>query len=102
MNDRYLSGKHAVVTGGGTGIGAATAMELARLGANITLMGRRRNLLEGRASAIATAHEVKTVVAACDVGEEASVREAFRIAREAYGDPFVLVNNAGRGEASKF
>jgi len=100
MSDRYLEGKHAVVTGAGTGIGAAVAMELARLGANITLMGRRRAPLEGRASAVARAHMVKTVVATCDVGEEESVAEAFRIARDAFGWPDIMVNNAGRGEAA--
>ena len=40
MSDRPLAGKHAVVTGGGRGIGAAAAAELARLGADLTLMGR--------------------------------------------------------------
>lgn len=97
---RYLLEQHAVVTGGGTGIGAAVATELARLGADITLMGRRRDVLEGRAKGIASSHGVRTLVAACDVGDEASVREAFRIARDAFGAPAILVNNAGRGEAA--
>lgn len=100
MTEKYLEGKHAVVTGAGTGIGAAVAMELARLGANVTLMGRRRAPLEGRAVAVAKAHMVKTVVASCDVGDEESVAEAFRIARDAFGAPAVMVNNAGRGEAA--
>ena len=47
---RSLAGKHAVVTGGGRGIGAAIADELARLGADLTLMGRDAGTVERHAA----------------------------------------------------
>ncbi len=46
-----LAGRHAVVTGGGRGIGAAIAAELGRLGARLTLMGRSAATLEARGPA---------------------------------------------------
>ena len=56
MSERYLAGRHAVVTGGTRGIGAAIADELARLGADVTIMGRDAAALQERATHLASAH----------------------------------------------
>lgn len=101
-NNRYLLGRHAIVTGGGRGIGAAVSLELARLGANVTIMGRDQALLETYAEVVAGTHGVGVAAVGCDVSEAASVGEAFRIARETLGVPYVLVNNAGQAEGAMF
>jgi NAD(P)-dependent dehydrogenase (short-subunit alcohol dehydrogenase family) len=75
------------------------ALELARLGANLTLMGRDVARLDAHAEAVAQAHGVETAVVHCDVTNPALVVDAFRIARETFGAPYVLVNNAGQAEA---
>jgi len=90
------------VTGGGRGIGAAVALELARLGANVTLMGRDQAKLDGHAEVVAKAHSVEVAAVQCEVSDEASVAEAFRIARETLGVPYALVNNAGQSEGAMF
>lgn len=101
MNDaadaRFLAGRHAVVTGGGRGIGAAVAAELARLGASVTIMGRDVATLERHAAALEARHGGEVHVTACDVSNADSVERAFADARVALGDPHVLVNNAGQG-----
>ncbi|HEY0150810.1 MAG TPA: SDR family NAD(P)-dependent oxidoreductase [Longimicrobium sp.] len=99
---RYLVGKHAVVTGGGRGIGAAIAEELARLGADLTLMGRDLARLEAHAATLRDRHGVRVQPLACDVAEEDSVREAFTRARVELGDAAILVNNAGQSAATPF
>ena len=99
---RYLSGHHAVVTGGGRGIGAAVALELARHGANITLMGRSQAPMHEHAETISKAHGVEVAVVGCDVTDEGQVFNAFRVARETFGPPRVLVNNAGQAEGAPF
>jgi len=98
----YLSGKHAVVTGGGRGIGAAVAEELARLGATLTLMGRDLARAEGHAAMLSQRFGVRAAGIACDVADEASVAEAFAAARANFGDAHVLVNNAGQSEGIAF
>ncbi len=90
-----LAGRHAVITGGGTGIGAAVADRLDALGAHVTLMGRRREVLENKAAALAAA-KVVTV----DVTDEDSVAAAFAAARDGYGPVEILVNNAGATETA--
>jgi len=90
------------VTGGGRGIGAAVALELARLGANITIMGRDQARLDAHAEVVAKAHGVEVAAVQCEVSDEASVAEAFRIARETLGVPYALVNNAGQSEGAMF
>ena len=96
---RYLAGRHAVVTGGGRGIGAAVAAELARLGASVTIMGRDVASLERHGATLAATHGARVFTVACDVADERSVERAFGAAREAHGDPYVLVNNAGQGQS---
>jgi NAD(P)-dependent dehydrogenase (short-subunit alcohol dehydrogenase family) len=98
----YLTGRHAVVTGGGRGIGAAIAEELARLGASLTLMGRDAARLEAHARELAARHGVETSTVVCDVADEASVAAAFAAARERSGEVHVLVNNAGQSEGVAF
>jgi len=95
----YLTHKHAIVTGGGRGIGAAIAGELARLGASVSILGRDAGALERCAAAIATEHRVRVLPVVCDVTDEASIDAAFARAAESLGEPYVLVNNAGQAEA---
>jgi NAD(P)-dependent dehydrogenase (short-subunit alcohol dehydrogenase family) len=90
--DASLSGRHALVTGGGRGIGAAIARALSAAGARVTILGR--NADELGATAITLDRSAVTVTA--DVTEPAQVERAFAEAREAAGAIDILVNNAGR------
>jgi NAD(P)-dependent dehydrogenase (short-subunit alcohol dehydrogenase family) len=91
-----LQGKHAIVTGGGKGIGAAIATALAVQGARVSVLGRDAKALEAQAKKLgAFAHE-------CDVTNEASIAKAFAACFQKFGDPFILVNNAGQAEAAGF
>ena len=101
-DSRFLAGHHAVVTGAGRGIGAAIAAALAGAGARLTLMGRDRKRLDTLAGSLARDHRVETAAVPCDVTEAASVAEAFRVARETFGPPRVLVNNAGQAVGGPF
>jgi NAD(P)-dependent dehydrogenase (short-subunit alcohol dehydrogenase family) len=87
-----LSGRHALITGGGRGIGAAIARALSAAGARVTLLGRDADALDE--TAITLEHNSVTVVA--DVTHPAQVERAFAEAREAAGEVSILVNNAGR------
>lgn len=97
----FLAGRHAIVTGGGKGIGAAIARELAAHGAALTLLGRDTTALDRQAAAIQElGARVQTFV--CDVADEALVRRAFDDAFRELGAPYVLVNNAGDASAALF
>jgi NAD(P)-dependent dehydrogenase (short-subunit alcohol dehydrogenase family) len=85
-----------VVTGGGRGIGAAVAGALARLGARLTLLGRDAAVLERHAGTLAAALGAEVATEACDVTDEQAVERAFAAARGRFGEPYVLVNNAGQ------
>lgn len=98
----YLKGHHAIVTGGGRGIGAAVALELARCGASLTLMGRTLKQLEEHAELVTRVHGVEVAAVECDVTDGDQVALAFRVARETFGPPRVLVNNAGQAEGASF
>lgn len=95
-----LTGKHAIVTGGNRGIGAAIAAALAEAGATLTIMGRDSVKLNETANAIAARHAVAITALACDVSDEGSVTSAFRAAHDTHGTPFILVNNAGQSAAA--
>jgi NAD(P)-dependent dehydrogenase (short-subunit alcohol dehydrogenase family) len=93
-----LNGQHAIVTGGGTGIGAAIAAGLAAEGAKITLVGRRLEKLEEVAARLPEgAH-----CAVADVTDRAQVDAAFAAARAAQGPVSILVNNAGATQGVPF
>jgi citronellol/citronellal dehydrogenase len=84
----------ALVTGGGTGIGRATARELARSGASVVICGRRQEPLEDvRAELEAAGGECLVVQA--DIREPESVEELVERALERFGRIDILVNNAG-------
>ena len=97
-----LTGMTALVTGASGGIGSAIAEALARRGARVTLMARTTDALDTLAAALRERHGAEAAAVACDVTSEASVRDAFHAARQAHGDPQILVNNAGAAEAARF
>jgi NAD(P)-dependent dehydrogenase (short-subunit alcohol dehydrogenase family) len=87
MQDRI-----AIITGGGSGIGAATAFALAGDGWTVVIAGRRRDSLEAVAAAGPRLFPVPA-----DVTDEASVRELFDTVVERHGRVDLLFNNAGTG-----
>jgi NAD(P)-dependent dehydrogenase (short-subunit alcohol dehydrogenase family) len=90
------SGKVAVVTGAGTGIGKASALALLKEGYSVVLAGRRREALEETA-AEGKSSGSPTLIVPTDVGNPAAVRALFAKTVEAFGRLDVLFNNAGLG-----
>jgi meso-butanediol dehydrogenase/(S,S)-butanediol dehydrogenase/diacetyl reductase len=86
-----LENKVAIVSGGGTGIGAATARVFAREGAKVVVTGRRAEPLE------AVAAEIDGRAVAGDTSDDDHVRAAVAAARDAFGGLDVVVANAGLG-----
>ena len=91
-----LDGLHALVTGGGSGIGAAAAEALGGAGAKLSLLGRRMEPLEKVAS------ETGGRAFQCDVTEPGAIDRAFGEAREANGPIDLLIVNAGIAESAPF
>ena len=92
-----LLGVHAVVTGGGTGIGAAIATMLCSEGASVTLMGRRGEKLRAAAATMSAAH-----TEIVDVTDPVSVDAGFAGALQVYGPIGILINNAGAASTAPF
>ena len=84
----------AIITGASSGIGAATARELARRGARVVLAARRADELEAQVRAITEAGG-QAIAVPTDVTDVAQVMRLVERAREAFGQVDVLVNNAG-------
>ncbi|MDC8786063.1 SDR family NAD(P)-dependent oxidoreductase [Roseateles koreensis] len=93
-----LAGLHAVVTGGGSGIGAAIAGQLLAAGAKVSLMGRDAARLQVQAALWADTGRVS--FSCVDVGDEASVRQAFAAVAAHFGPVDILANNAGQVETA--
>ena len=106
-----LAGQHAVVTGGGRGIGAAIARELASLGARLTLMGRTQATLDSTAASLREDTGARVDVAVVDLTRPEAIEAAFSkttaeiAGTEAKGGSqsgavSILVNNAGRAASA--
>ena len=90
------TGKTAIVTGAGSGIGRAAALALLREGYSVVLAGRRREALE-QTAALAGPAASRALAVPTDVSDPAAVRALFDRAKEAFGRLDLLFNNAGVG-----
>ena len=99
MTAPALAGQHAVVTGGGRGIGLAIAAKLASLGASLSLVGRDRATLYDAVQSLPDG----TVCDAhpCDVADAASVEATFAAIAKAGHRVSILVNNAGAAKSAR-
>lgn len=91
-----LSGKTALVTGASAGIGRATAVALARRGANLIVTARREDRLR-QLSAELESLGVKAAFRAGDAAEETTAQQAIALALSTFGSLDILINNAGAG-----
>ncbi|MGH7004557.1 MAG: SDR family NAD(P)-dependent oxidoreductase, partial [Alphaproteobacteria bacterium] len=97
---RPFTGQHAVVTGGGRGIGACIAEHLAARGASLTLIGRTPGPVEAQKARLHARYTVPVEAVAADVTDAGQVADAFKKSIAALGPVQILVNNAGRGESA--
>src|SRR4051794_6539039 len=86
-----LEGQVAVITGGGSGIGLATAREMIRLGARVAVCGRTPAKLDAAKAELGD----QAFVMACDIREPAQVEEFVKATIGQFGRVDTLVNNAG-------
>lgn len=93
-----LTGRHALVTGGSRGIGAAVAAALWRAGAAVTLTGRASDQLEARVRELGERSQSVVV----DVTDPEAVAAGFDQAQRAFGPVEILVNNAGAAQSAPF
>jgi NAD(P)-dependent dehydrogenase (short-subunit alcohol dehydrogenase family) len=92
----WASGRHALITGGGSGIGAAAARMLAGEGAKVSVLGRRKAEID------AVASETGGQSFVCDVTDRAEMSAAFDAARDVSGPFDYVVLNAGIGDSAPF
>jgi NAD(P)-dependent dehydrogenase (short-subunit alcohol dehydrogenase family) len=85
-----IAGRHALVTGGGSGVGRAVALALAQAGVAVTICGRRKDQLEATAGQSKAIHPV-----VADVTEEAAIAALYDTAHKARGPFDIVVANAG-------
>ena len=90
-----IRGQAAIVTGGGSGLGAATAQALADAGARVTVLDANREAAE------AVARRIDGLAATCDVTDAAAATAAMALAAQAHGPARLLVNCAGIGPAGR-
>jgi NAD(P)-dependent dehydrogenase (short-subunit alcohol dehydrogenase family) len=90
-----MDGQAAIVTGGASGLGAATAQRLARAGCRVAVLDINQD------AAAASAQRIGGIGISCDVADAASAEAAVAKAREAHGPARLLVNCAGVGTAGR-
>ncbi|MBM3481979.1 MAG: SDR family NAD(P)-dependent oxidoreductase [Alphaproteobacteria bacterium] len=90
-----IKGHSAIITGGGSGLGAATARELAKAGAKVGIIDVKREAAE------AVAKEIGGAAAAADVTDAASLEAAYESLRKAIGPARILVACAGVATGAK-
>jgi NAD(P)-dependent dehydrogenase (short-subunit alcohol dehydrogenase family) len=97
---KSLDNHHILITGAGSGIGAAIARRLAQEGARITLAGRRDAPLQALADELGSQHGF--VVSGFDVTDPAQIAEGLARARATFGPVSILINNAGEAPSAPF
>lgn len=90
-----IRGQAALVTGGGSGLGEATARELARLGAKVAILDVQLALAQR------VAEEIGGLALQCDITDPASVQQALAQAAQAHGPARILMQIAGIGSAKR-
>ena len=90
-----MDGKRVVVSGGGTGIGKATALLFARLGADVAICGRREELLDESCALIAETTGRKTMKRALNIRDGDAVERFIGDVHQELGGIDILINNAG-------
>jgi NAD(P)-dependent dehydrogenase (short-subunit alcohol dehydrogenase family) len=93
---KSFADQHAVITGGGSGIGAAIAKAMSEAGSRVTLMGRNADRLKDKAAELSVEFQV------ADVTDRDSVATAFAAAAKQNGTVTILVNNAGAAASAPF
>src|SRR5271165_6779742 len=102
LHSKPLQGKTALVTGAARRLGRASALALARAGADVAITFRN-SAREARDTVVElSAHGVRSFALRCDVTDEASVRSMMKEAGRELGRIDILVNNAGNYETAEF
>ncbi|MCC9042430.1 3-ketoacyl-ACP reductase [Myroides sp. M-43] len=96
-----LKGKNAIITGGGRGLGKATAIAFAQEGINVAITGRNEKTLQATVTELESLG-VKATYAAFDVTDKAKVKIKIANIINTLGGVDILVNNAGISEFGKF
>ncbi|MFY7873472.1 MAG: SDR family NAD(P)-dependent oxidoreductase [Limnohabitans sp.] len=98
-----LHGRHALITGAGSGIGAAVALALAQQGCRLTLAGRSHGKLQQQAEALRSqVPDLAVVLAPMDITDPLAVQGAVQLAQAQLGAVNILVNNAGQAHSQPF
>lgn len=95
-----LTGKVALITGGGTGLGRAMAERFLQLGAKVAICGRREAVLAEAATEMMQAHGSEVLAVPCDIRDPAAVDAMIERAWSHFGHVDILVNNAAGNIAS--
>src|ERR1700728_2472022 len=97
MNETFLTGRTALVTGATRGIGFAIARALANAGATVAICGRSQDSLQGAVRRLTNESKGKVVGKVADVRASTDVAALFEWVESETGGPDILVNNAGVG-----
>lgn len=98
MEENFLEGKGALITGAASGFGKGFAMAYAEKGADLVLVDINEELLEKTAKEIESAYSKKVIPIVCDVSKSDQVKEMTNTAFKEMDNIFILNNNAGIGD----
>lgn len=104
MSNDIFHGRHVLITGAGSGIGAAIARKFAHAGASVTLAGRRHAPLTELKHALdqATGRKASFIASGFDVTDEQAIAKGLKAAQAAFGPVHILINNAGEAPSAPF